>query len=372
MSSSTEPKESGIGLALSGGGYRATLFHVGSLWRLNELAYLPKLDRISSVSGGSITSGYLGIQWHALTFSSEIATNFDDVLVQPLRRFCKRTIDIPAILLGLFIPWKGPSYFVEKSYRKYLFKDATLQDLPDHPRFIFNATNFKTGVTFRFSKPYAGDYRIGLIYDPQFPVAMAVAASSSFPPLLSPVKRTLDPNLFTKTKGADLYDQVIYRKKQKLTDGGVYDNLGLETIYKRYDTILASDAGAPFSTERTFGSLWTNQALRVLEIVMNQALALRKRELISSYISTGRKGTYWGIATDITDYETPESLPVKPAKIKELSHIRTRLNHFTEKEQCELINWGYAVCDAAMRRYVIPSSTKKPSWPYPKFALDRK
>src|ERR1035437_6460162 len=54
------PPSEGIGLCLSGGGYRAMLFHLGALWRLNELGYLPKLNRISSVSGGSITAGVLG------------------------------------------------------------------------------------------------------------------------------------------------------------------------------------------------------------------------------------------------------------------------------------------------------------------------
>jgi NTE family protein len=48
--------EEGIALCLSGGGYRAMLFHLGALWRLNELGYLPTLARISSVSGGSITA----------------------------------------------------------------------------------------------------------------------------------------------------------------------------------------------------------------------------------------------------------------------------------------------------------------------------
>lgn len=44
--------EDGTALCLSGGGYRAMLFHIGVLWRLNEIGWLPKLDRISSVSGG--------------------------------------------------------------------------------------------------------------------------------------------------------------------------------------------------------------------------------------------------------------------------------------------------------------------------------
>ena len=48
--------EDSVALCLSGGGYRAMLFHLGALWRLNELGYLKKLARISSVSGGSITS----------------------------------------------------------------------------------------------------------------------------------------------------------------------------------------------------------------------------------------------------------------------------------------------------------------------------
>src|SRR5438067_8951070 len=75
----------GIGLCLSGGGYRAMLFHAGALWRLNELGYLPKLDRISSVSGGSITAGVLASNWAQLTFDPNgVATNYPDLVVGPL------------------------------------------------------------------------------------------------------------------------------------------------------------------------------------------------------------------------------------------------------------------------------------------------
>jgi len=63
------------GLAMSGGGFRATLFHLGTLWRLNELAYLPKIDRISSVSGGSITCGVLAVHWPRLQWANGLATN---------------------------------------------------------------------------------------------------------------------------------------------------------------------------------------------------------------------------------------------------------------------------------------------------------
>src|SRR5690349_15848149 len=61
--------ESGIGLCLSGGGYRAMLFHLGALWRLNELGYLKRLTRVSSVSGGSIAAAVLGQRWGKLEFT---------------------------------------------------------------------------------------------------------------------------------------------------------------------------------------------------------------------------------------------------------------------------------------------------------------
>ena len=54
--------EDGIALCLSGGGYRAMLFHLGTLWYLNDAGYLGKLARVSSVSGGSITAALLAVR----------------------------------------------------------------------------------------------------------------------------------------------------------------------------------------------------------------------------------------------------------------------------------------------------------------------
>src|SRR3954469_5647178 len=93
---STSP--SGIALCLSGGGYRAMLFHLGSLWRLNELGLLRKLDRISSVSGGSITSAMLGLQWSQLNFHGNgIAQSFNERVVKPVRVLGSTSIDAGAI-----------------------------------------------------------------------------------------------------------------------------------------------------------------------------------------------------------------------------------------------------------------------------------
>ena len=66
-----------IALCLSGGGYRAMLFHLGALLRLNEFGYLPKINRFSSVSGGSIMAAWLGLVWNKLKFDQNgVANNF--------------------------------------------------------------------------------------------------------------------------------------------------------------------------------------------------------------------------------------------------------------------------------------------------------
>ncbi len=102
---SKAPEKKGCGLSLSGGGYRASLFHIGALWRLNELGWLPKLDEIASVSGGSITSAYLGLRWKDLDFDGDgVAQSFEDAFVAPMRRMCSTTIDVGAILGGLGNP----------------------------------------------------------------------------------------------------------------------------------------------------------------------------------------------------------------------------------------------------------------------------
>src|SRR5205085_4179156 len=88
------PPLSGIALCLSGGGYRAMLFHVGALWRLNELAFLPKLTRVSSVSGGSITAGVLALRWRQLAFVNDVATRFVQEVVTPIRTMADETIDV--------------------------------------------------------------------------------------------------------------------------------------------------------------------------------------------------------------------------------------------------------------------------------------
>lgn len=365
----THPQEAqpteGIALCLSGGGYRAMLFHLGTLWRLNELGYLSTVNRISSVSGGSITAGVLAISWPRLNFNaSGVASNFDALVVSEVRKMARRTIDRSSIIRGtLSVGSIGDK--IAKAYSRHLFGEKTLQDLPDRPRFVINATNVQSGVLWRFSKPYMWDYRVGEVKNPKVRVAVAVAASSAFPPFLSPVIIRLKNSDFTPNSGMDLQYEP-FTSKVVLTDGGVYDNLGLETAWKGFRTVLVSDGGGGFPAQARPWKNWFLHMLRVLFTIDNQVRSLRKRQTVESYKLGIRKGAYWGIRTDIKNYQLSDALDCPLEKTIKLSNIPTRLKRLDSTTQERLVNWGYAVCDAAMRKHVDRRFPRPESFPYPK------
>ena len=357
----------GVALCLSGGGYRAMVFHLGALWRLNELRFLPRLNRISSVSGGSITAGLLGLEWSQRAFDANgVATAFETQVVGPIRALASKTIDEGAILGGIFLPG-SISDRVIAAYNKHLFAGRTLQDLPEEPRFVINATSVQTGVLFRFSRPYLADYRVGMMPNPTLELAVAVAASSAFPPVLSPCRIELDPNAWapaTGRKSEDLHREP-FLSEAVLTDGGVYDNLGLETAWKRYQTVLVSNGGGKMQAEEEPHSDWARHAVRINDIIDNQVRSLRARQVIEAFKSGDRQGTYWGIRTCIDDYQLADAIPCPEEQTIALANIATRLQRMDDVTQERLINWGYAVCDAAIRKHVEPGAPPPQQLPYP-------
>lgn len=353
----TEKPEPGVALCLSGGGYRAMIFHVGVLWRLYEAGLLKKIRRISSVSGGSITSAVLGLKWNELSFvQGNIEKDFLPMVVEPLRRLARKTIDADAVVFGALLPGHI-SDRVANAYDDDLFHGATLQALPDEPRFVINATNVQSGVLWRFMKPYMRDYRVGEVKQPTVLLAQAVAASSAFPPVLSPFELHLNSARFEPNSGHDLQREP-FTSRVILTDGGVYDNLGLETAWKRYETIFVSDAGGKTQAEEEPKSDWARHSYRVLNLIDNQVRALRKRQTIDSFKSGARKGAYWGIRTNIADYQLPDALDCPFERTLALAETPTRLKRIDDRLQEQLINWGYAVCDAALRKHVDAEITK--------------
>ena len=359
--SSGEPEE-GIGLCLSGGGYRAMLFHLGALWRLNEAGVLRQVQRVSSVSGGSITAATLGLRWDDLTWEDGRATNLEALVVDPVRRLAGETIDVSSVLEGL-APFTSVGRRVAHAYREHVFGDATLQSLPAEPRFVICATNLESGVLFRFSRPYLGDHRVGLVRDPEVGLGDAVASSSAFPPVLSPFEIDLSGAAWETVAGNTLTDR-RWRGKIKLSDGGVYDNLGLETVWKRCRTVLISDGGGQTADDDDPPANWPQQTLRVLKVIDNQVRALRKRQAVGSYRLGLRLGTYWGIRSEAADYGLADPLAFDPALARELAATPTRLAKLDAARQEQLIDWGYAICDTALRRWYDPSLPRPVRLPY--------
>jgi NTE family protein len=350
----------GLALCLSGGGYRAMLFHAGALWRLHELGYLQRVNRVSSVSGGSITAAVLGLRWGGLAAASA----FETEVVAPLRALARKTIDLPAIVVGVLLPGMTVNDRIASAYRRHLLGDATLQDLPDEPRFVVNATSLQSGALFRFSKPFLWDYRVGQVTEPRLSLATAVAASSALPPYLSPAVLRFPAGSFTRETGQDLHREP-YTRRVVLTDGGVYDNLGLETAWKRARTILVSDGGGRMKPEGRPAANWFGQGYRVAHVIDNQVRSLRKRQVIDGFRSGLRDGAYWGIRSDVADFGLSDALPCSPDDVADLAGIRTRLAALPDRLQERLVNWGYAICDTAIRRHVAPEAAPG-AFPYPR------
>ena len=340
-------------LSLSGGGYRAMVFHVGALWRLNQCGLLEKLKRISSVSGGSITAGVLGACWNDLNFRAGIATRFD-LVVSKILQMSETSIGVGAVIGGILFPGTI-SDRVAAAYDRVLFNGASLRDLPDDsaggaPRFVLNATSIQTAALWRFSRPYMGDYQVGLVRNPDVPLCKAVAASSAFPPILSPA--TLDITQPVEVvKGANL-SRPPFTTKAVLSDGGVYDNLGLETV-KGFGTLLVSDAGQKIAPEEAPHHDWARHAIRILDTIDDQVRGLRKRHLIDAFRRGHHTGTYWGIRTHFADYQLREDpLDCIQRNPLPLAEIPTRLERLEPGQFEKLVNWGYAVCDAALRAHI--------------------
>ncbi len=388
--------ELGIALAMSGGGFRAMLFHAGALMRLNELGLLSKVKRISSVSGGSIAAGHLAAVWPALG-SPDVGgafANFKGTYVAPILAFSQQNLDVKHMLAGL-LPGFSAAGQVAKSYENHLLGTRTLQDIPDSPRFVFCATNLQSGVLFRFSKSYAGDYVIGRLDKPTIRLSQAVAASSAFPPVLSPMELTLPEGSFTDwparfgTQTLPQKELAALRRRVILTDGGVYDNHGLEPVLKRYMTVLVSDGGAPFGRSAEIGFDWVRQLRRILNVTDNQVRALRRRNLIdrltvgkaafdANTLKTNetreyeRFGAYWGIDTDADKIVPPDALSCDGAITNRLARIPTRLADLGETITKQLVNWGYAICDRSVRTHYRGSdalAAARPTWPYAEASL---
>jgi NTE family protein len=371
-----EERTAGAGLALSGGGFRAMLFHVGALRRLHEIGALGPVDRISSVSGGSITAAHLALQWDDLHAPGATVSTFVDLVQQPLFDFASSKLDVKSGLLGLVTPRTSIADKITGAYDE-LFAGARLQQLPDRPRFVFCSTNMGSGALVRFAKPYSADYRIGRRDHLDLDLGSIVAASAAFPPFLSPKVIELDDDQalteqFPLEPGEEpppLADTAPYTHRLELTDGGVYDNLGLQPVEK-YHTLLVSDAGGPFAFSDSVPANWLGHMVRSWLIADNQVRSLRRQGLVDELDAERRNGAFWGIRTPYHHY-AKRAIDVDPGWADVLQSISTRLWPMPEAQRKRLINWAYCLTDAAIRSYVDADLEPEAALPYPDEPLSR-
>jgi NTE family protein len=340
------------GLALSGGGIRATLFHLGAIRRINEMGHLGDIDRIASVSGGAIATGLLAKGWKDLRWEGGRATNLEQVFQTRVMRMAKLPLDIPIVLLGL-IPFVSPAKLLARVLDLVFFRGMTLQDLPsaakgEKPRFIFNASDLATGTLFRFEQPYMGTYRVGLVEKPDVKVATAVAASAAFPPIVSPLNLDMDPaNVIDPDpngpRRADLHDRIDLRRRAALVDGGAYDNLALEPITGRCRSYLVSDAGGNLTIDPPSWKwwFWSLQLFRTLDIAVSQDRALRRSSLFDHLDE--HPVALWRTVTnpkDATKYSAITPFAIHAGWPEYLSTRSTRLWPFSKSDRKWLVNWG--------------------------------
>lgn len=335
-----------IGLALSGGGFRATLFHLGVVRYFYDSGLLNRIRLITSVSGGSILAAHLALNWVRYTgdqkaFAEAAAEIIEftrkDIRGRIIRRWaCGTLLVLPRLLNGMTF-----ASLLQREYAQ-LYRGATLKDLSGsdaHPKFSILSTSLTTGGLCAFTSEgftfFDRNDQERTIRNASLRLSLAVAASSAFPPLFSPIPVTRE------LLNADSRD---FDKVQYLTDGGVFDNLGLYELSRlanqKADTsrpdLVISDAGGNFDWaigDDFRGFIPRN--VRATEILMDRVSKLVPSVLIHG----GMPPCHIYIGRELTNSEAPHSQP--PEVQRGVRNIRTDLDSFSLLEIEALITQGY-------------------------------
>ncbi len=366
----------GTALCLSGGGYRAALLHLGAATRLNELGVLSNVTALSSVSGGSIFSAHLIAHLRPWPSPGEIvdAARWETQVAGPFRRFSSTDIRTWPVLNRL-LPWNWlrTTTGVETLARTYerQISPMLLADLPAAPECIYSATDMAFGANWIFTRKRIGDYQAGYCAPPAgWTLGRTVAASSCFPPIFNPLKPRIDPAILKKGKQPAGPRRDACIRGLRLTDGGNYDNMGLEPVWKRAETLLVSDGGAPFTFQ---GDRWLLSRLsRYTQIQGAQSQALRKRWLMSNFTEGVLAGTYWGVGSCVANYDRARASDGYSQDVVDavIADVRTDMDGFSEAEIKVLVNHGYSLADAAVRTHapnVIARNARPFAVPHPEW-----
>jgi len=327
-----------IGLSLSGGGYRATIYHLGTLKKLKALGVLDKVDVISTNSGGSITGAVYGL--HQNDFNA-----FESVIRQGVKRSVIKSVltswrflftifallswvsiiiylfytnnnwlglGLLALLITILLSFQFQIFPIsklnERMYNNFFFKGKTLNALTSKIRFGINATNLETGRLFTFSNATMGDSVYSypddedksepIIFKAEhFPIARAVAASTAVPFVFTPVK-------IAKAYFSNPED--FNRVKPRLVDGGIYDNQGAHKLTQTKSAygsqiVIISDAGNTMPFKNTYKNTLT-LLIRTSNVFMNRIKNLQMVSYLYKNHTNGKREIgYQSLGWDIED-----------------------------------------------------------------------
>jgi predicted acylesterase/phospholipase RssA len=264
MSPKKQPQISfnNIALSLSGGGYRASAFHLGSIHMLHELKLLDNVKMLSTASGGTITA----VAYARAKVAGTEENPFDfAAFFQTYRKFLEETniVEEAFVKASELVKTEGAKFnliqLAAKTYEKHLFKSAgpklgdLLKAVKEKKIFtdlIFNSTEFKNGNNFRFrasvnDKVSSGnrDYIVEDSVAESILLSDIIAASSCFPGVFSPF---MFPDEFDFASSVEVKEKLAsgFKKEKQngkdndagidvslpLMDGGIFDNQGIDSI----------------------------------------------------------------------------------------------------------------------------------------------
>jgi len=376
--SKTDLKTCKFGLAMSGGGYRATLFHLGALRRLNEIGWLKRIDRITSVSGGSLLLGFL-LSKHPEIFDKsapQVSQNeWRDLVSKNVHKFVRNDLRTVQTLKNFSINWfSNREKRLDSVFKRLstLYGEESLANFPytangNWPEIYILATDIVHGQAFRFSNntKQSGHRKLKLCDLSFFPLYLACATSACFPPVFGPVSLSRELSRHAPEQFSDDLRQVF--SGIMLMDGGLYDNLGINLIIgsRKSFVRLFSEAGNPYKpSKKGIGSSFVVK--RYMELLADFVTRLNVQR-----VHTIKKNdfAFWG-----AQYPASSSSNNKLGYSKELVEnylrfIRTDLDRFTDSEAKIIENHGYAQAELSLAGEFNGKYKKlnlpEPKWPHP-------
>jgi NTE family protein len=347
-----------ISLALSGGGTRAMAYHLGVLKWMAERNLLERVTCISTVSGGSLLVGFI---YRSNDFAWPTSRHFlEKTLPEIGELLCARSLQDGALGQLVWLPnfrfiLSRANLLALELEERWGF-DVPLSHIKSGPEWSINGTNAQNGKRFRFKGSEIGDHNVGYAVAPDFPLAKALAVSAAFPIGIGPLTINTADFVWKKRPywGAPESAAEVVKlpyKEFQLYDGGLYDNLGTESLFDlgklesrhKGDFIVVSDAGAPFTYGTAWGPLDLRRIKRFLDVMSDQTRALRVRSLVAYLKKDPSNGAFFPIGTPINGRDCPDA--------RYATTFPTSLDRFSKDDFQRLCSYGYSVAAHVDQQY---------------------